>query len=483
MAMAAFALLLAAALSGALATAARSQVSGIHKIKHVIVLMMENRSFDNYFGTYPGADGLPRRHGHFSACVPDPRTNRCERPYHDSKFLNGGGAHGNSDFMADLDNGKMDGFVADAVSPLNGRWCASGGGGVCDYTSSTDVMGYHNAHEIPNYWDYAKNFTLADHMFEPTGSWSATAHLFELSEWSAKCSNGYDPSSCSSFIGTSYPLPHGNTVVYCALSPVLHIFHLARGCTPAAHAPTPTFAWTDMTYLLYKHNVSWGYFVTPGPAPDCEQGSATCQNSHVTTGTDSLWNPLPGFATVRQDKQLGNIQDTTQFLSLARMGKLPNVSWVAPDQPHSDHPPADIRSGQAFVTNIVNTVERGPQWKSTAIFLAWDDWGGFYDHVRPPVVGGYQWGFRVPAMVISPYARQGFIDHQVMTFDAYNKYIEDDYLRGQRLDPRTDGRPDPRPNVRENLSRAGDITREFNFGQQPRRPLILPLYPRGRGVV
>jgi phospholipase C len=238
-----------------------------------------------------------------------------------------------------------------------------------------------------------------------------------------------------------------------------------------------------MTYLLYTHHVSWGYFITPGGAPDCENGSGSCSPTRVSTGTDNIWNPLPGFATVRQDNQLGNIQTTRQFLTLARDGNLPAVSWIAPDQPHSDHPPADLRAGQAFVANLINTVERGPDWRSTAIFLTWDDWGGFYDHVKPPSAGGSRAGFRVPALVISPYARRGFIDHHVMSFDAYNKFIEKDFLRGQRLDPRTDGRPDPRPTVRENLSLAGDLSRDFNFSQRPSRRVILPLYPRGHAAL
>jgi phospholipase C len=119
----------------------------------------------------------------------------------------------------------------------------------------------------------------------------------------------------------------------------------------------------------------------------------------------------------------------------------------------------------------------GPQWKSTAIFLAWDDWGGFYDHVVPPAVDRYGYGLRVPSLVISPYARKGFIDHQVLSFDAYNKFIEDDFLNGQRLDPATDGRPDPRPDVRENAPLLGNLIDDFNFNQKPRRPVLLPLHP------
>jgi phospholipase C len=480
-AIAVLALLLAVALWGASPAAASS---GIHKIRHVVVLMMENRSFDNFFGTYPGADGIPRSHGHFTVCMPDPRNGGCQRPWHDSRFINGGTAHAESDFLAQLDHGRMDGFIADAEDPQGGsRWCSTGHQKVCSAAAPEDVMGYHTARELPTYWDYAKNFVLNDHMFEPVGSWSAVAHLFEVSEWSASCTNGWQPSTCQTDIDNAWPLPHGNTVVYCTLNRVLGVLHVMHGCRPPSQAPKPVFGWTDMTYLLHRHHVSWGYFVTPGPAPDCESGSSSCKPTHVSTGSDNLWNPLIGFATVRQDHELGNISTTQQFLTLARRGKLPAVSWIAPDQPHSDHPPADLRSGQEFVANAINTIERGRDWRSTAIFLAWDDWGGFYDHVKPPTVGGYQYGFRVPALVISPYARHGFIDHQPMSFDAYNKFIEDDFLGGQRLDPRTDGRPDPRPNVRENLPETGNIARDFNFHQAPRRPLILPLYPRGHGVV
>ena len=121
---------------------------------------------------------------------------------------------------------------------------------------------------------------------------------------------------------------------------------------------------------------------------------------------------------------------------------------------------------------------RGPDWKSTAIFLAWDDWGGFYDHVRPPYVDHNGYGFRVPAMVISPYARRGFVDHQTLSFDAYVKFIEDDFLGGQRLDPATDGRPDPRPDVRENNADARHLVKDFDFKQRPRPPRLLPVHPR-----
>jgi phospholipase C len=128
----------------------------------------------------------------------------------------------------------------------------------------------------------------------------------------------------------------------------------------------------------------------------------------------------------------------------------------------------------AYVSRIINAIMRSRDWNSTAIFLTWDDWGGFYDHVTPPVVDGYGYGFRVPGIVISPYARRRFIDHQRLSFDAFTKFIEDDFLGRGRLDPRTDGRPDPRPDVRENAPGLGNLVRDFNFSQRPRPPLILP---------
>jgi phospholipase C len=136
-----------------------------------------------------------------------------------------------------------------------------------------------------------------------------------------------------------------------------------------------------------------------------------------------------------------------------------------------------VSAGQTYVTGLVNAIMNSPNWKSTAIFLSWDDWGGFYDHVLPPRVDQNGYGLRVPGIVISPYARQGVIDHQTLTHDAYNKFIEDDFLGGQRLDPMTDGRPDPRPNVRESNRQLGDLMKEFDWSQSPRSPMILPVCP------
>jgi len=242
--------------------------------------------------------------------------------------------------------------------------------------------------------------------------------------------------------------------------------------------PDEDFAWTDLTYLMHLHGVSWRYYVSPGTPPDCPDGVTNCPEDDTTAhGTSPLFNPLPDFVTVHENGELANVETSGHFFRAARRGELPDVSWVVPSQANSEHPAASIDKGQAWVTRVVNSVMRGPEWSSSAIFLAWDDWGGFYDHVAPPKVDAAGYGIRVPGIVISPYARRGFVDHQVLSFDAYLRFIEDDFLGGARIDPRTDGRPDPRPNVRENAPILGDLVRDFDFTRPPRPPVLLRPYP------
>ena len=246
-----------------------------------------------------------------------------------------------------------------------------------------------------------------------------------------------------------------------------------------ANRPGPIYAWTDLTYLLHKDKVSWGYYVVTGTEPDCENdASVSCAPVKQNAKTPGIWNPLPFFDTVRNDGQLGNIQSSDNFYAQAKAGTLPAVSWVVPSGEVSEHPPAPVSFGQSYVTSLVNAVMASPDWDSTAIFLSWDDWGGFYDHVAPPSVDENGYGLRVPGIVISPYARAGYVDHQTLSFDAYDKFIEDDFLGGQRIDPRTDGRPDPRPDVREDVSILGNLVSDFDFAQAPRPPVLLPVHPK-----
>jgi phospholipase C len=430
--------------------------AGIQKIRHVIMVMQENRSFDEFFGTYPGADGIPTRNGRFTVCVPDPLRHHCVRPYHDHRDKNYGGSHEYVDAFRDIDGGKMDGFIREARRALRNGCRAHPKVPVCSRKHPPDVIGYHDAQELPNYWKYAKDFVLQDHMFEPNASSSLPTHLFMVSEWSARCSRKNDPMSCKNAVENPLAPPH------------------------EPQNPTnrkPDYAWTDLTYLLHKHQVSWRYYVFTGTQPDCSEDEMICGAVRQSAHTPGIWNPLPWFSTVRQDRQVRDVKSMRWFFRDAKHGKLPAVSWLIPSDPVSDHPPSLLTNGQAYVTSVINAVMRSPDWRSSAIFLAWDDWGGFYDHVVPPHVDHNGYGLRVPALVISPYARRGFVDHQVLSFDAYVKFIEDDFLGGQRIDPANDGRPDPRPDVRENEGVLGDVAKDFDFTQKPRRPLLLPLRP------
>ncbi|HEX9068218.1 MAG TPA: alkaline phosphatase family protein [Ktedonobacterales bacterium] len=420
------------------------------KIKHVIIIMQENRSFDSYFGTYPGANGIPMSHGVPIVCAPDPTLAQCVMPFHDPNDLNHGGPHGASNAAADINGGKMDGFIRQ----LRGKGknpCTGPNDPSCVSAASLDVMGWHDAREIPNYWAYAQHFVLQDAMFEPNASWSLPEHLFMVSGWSAKCTRPGDPMSCVNELQN-----------------------------PANNLQTQgaDYAWTDITYLLHKAHVSWAYYLSDGAEPDCENdGDITCTPKQQAAKVPGIWNPLPEFDTVRQDGELGNIQPTANYFTAAKRGALPAVSWIVPSGRVSEHPPALVSDGQAYVTGVINAAMQGPEWNSTAIFLSWDDWGGFYDHVTPSTVDQNGYGLRVPGLVISPYAKQGYIDHQTLSFDAYLKFIEDNFLGGQRLDPKTDGRPDPRPTVRENVAQLGNLMTDFDFSQAPRPPMVLPTRP------
>jgi phospholipase C len=207
----------------------------------------------------------------------------------------------------------------------------------------------------------------------------------------------------------------------------------------------PDYAWTDLTYLLFQHDVSWRYYLAEGTQPDCYNDAETCAPRAQRVGTPEIWNPLPYFDTVHQDRQIGNIQPLSQFFAAAKAGTLPQVAWIVPNGETSEHPPGRISAGQTYVTRLINATMQSPDWSSTAIFLAWDDWGGFYDHVVPPKVDGSGYGLRVPGMVISPYSRHGFIDHQTLSFDAYLKFIEDDFLVASGWIRRRTGVPTPGP--------------------------------------
>jgi phospholipase C len=288
-----------------------------------------------------------------------------------------------------------------------------------------------------------KSFTLLDHLFASTNSWSWPNHEFLVSEWAALCSS-HDPMSCSTYVGDDWPHPKSTIV-----------------------------AWTPITFMLDRANGSWKYYVADGLAPDCENDLRACPPKNQTTDVPSIWNPLLFFDAVNEAHDDRRVVYMNQFYADAQAGTLPAVTWIAPNWELSEHPPAAVSEGQAFVTSIVNAIMQDPElWSSTAIFLLWDDWGGFYDHL-PPL--RCTTTLRLPGARPrhQPVGQAGYIEHHTLSFDAYMKFVEDVFLGGRRLDPLTDGRPDSRPIVPEAATEAGDLRYEFDFDQTPAPPMLL----------
>jgi hypothetical protein len=231
------------------------------------------------------------------------------------------------------------------------------------------------------------------------------------------------------------------------------------------------YAWTDVTWLLNRQGVTWKWYNDGPTASDPDEKPVL-----------PVWNPLPHFYDVQEDNELGNVQSEAHFYDDLAKGSLPQVSWVQPNFLDSGHPRGwtsphtNFADGQAWETQLVNAVMQSRYWSNTAIFLTWDEWGGFYDHVAPIRIDQEGYGMRVPTLVISPFARPDYVDPQQLTPDAILKFVEDDFLGGQRLDPATDGRPDARPDVREAEPGLGSFMNDFDFSLNT-PAVVLPLRP------
>ena len=356
-----------------------------------------------------------------------------------------------------------------------------------------------------NYWTYAQAFLLQDKMFSPVPSYSRIAHEFLVSAWAADdCANG---APC--------PAPDPN--------------HAGNPDYPTDYQDTNTssFGWKEITSALNTHGVSWRFYRGDDWNPAlCPVGSQTCTQRCTCMGdlnptnnygncfvaganpTSDLWNPLPFFTDVQKVMGSWHGDSLQGFLSAVNTKvdgqwsdvSMPQVSWIIPGVNTSEHPNFsysangtttqndDPRPGQAYVTTLLQQIMKNTAiWNSSVVFLAWDDWGGYYDHVRPPreTINGVtkvMYGPRVPAMVLSPWLGVGKLDHQTLSFDAYLKFIEDLWLYdpngcgAQRVgDTATpacvhgtaDNRPTP---LRENQPVLGDLLNEFDFYKVVKAP-------------
>jgi hypothetical protein len=257
--------------------------------------------------------------------------------------------------------------------------------------------------------------------------------------------------------------------------------------------PGTNFPWVNLFQLLDVNGVSWKWYLGQGSEPDCDDGQMTCDPQAQVATVPSIWNPAPYFGSVKAGGApylAAHNPPIDQFLVDINAGQLPAVSWVVPINDYSEHPPRGVTGGMEYVTSMVNAVMQSPYWNNTAIFILWDDWGGFYDHVVPPNVDGnggrtpvQGFGLRVGGLMISAWARAGLVDHQVLSFDNYAVFFENLFAGGARLDPVALGNPDNRPDIRDELTQVtfpdgntapiGDLLAEFDFTQTPLSPLVL----------
>ena len=340
-------------------------------IQHVVILMMENHTFDSLFGQFPGANGITE------PAAPNPP-------------------------LADIDHTGPATIAAvagsvDSVSPR----------GRVQYSQS----------DIPNYWHYARQFGLGDNFFSSVAAASTPNHMVAF----AAQSGGIDQVT--------------DTGCGAAATTLVH----SRNAAGQEYWSYPCYNIPSLPDILQANSVTWKYYSTSG-----------------------AWD-APNFLQT-QYQSPNNDRNSNDFVTDVQNGKMAQVSFVMPpDGLPSNHPPAQLQVGEDWATTQINAVMDSQDWASTAIFLTWDDWGGFYDHVAPPQVDGYGFGPRVPLIVISPYARQGYISHAQGEFASFIKFVEWNWQL-QNL------------GQRDVLPQTSDLEDFFDWSQPPHAPDVLSLH-------
>ncbi|MGA2760491.1 MAG: alkaline phosphatase family protein, partial [Candidatus Cybelea sp.] len=375
----------------ALRPANRNTTSNPSPIKHIIIIIQENRSFDNLFSTFPNANGTTQ--GLMKTPSGDQPVTLKEVDL-DAPCDYTHSYHG---FLKAYDGGKMDGFNLE------------GGSGHC-VNKTTGMYQYVNAEQIAPYWDMAMQYVLADDMFQTQGSGSFTAHQDLIAG-----STILDQAETKSLVDIPTHLPWGCDSPAGTRTSVLRFLGSGLFKYKAHTGPFPCLNYETMRDLLDAQSVSWRYYSPP-----------------VEGGSGSEWNAFDAIKAVRDGPEWGvNVTNSdTQIFTDITDGQLPSLSWVIPDGADSDHPSQKGGdNGPSWVASVVNAVGQSSYWSSSAIVVVWDDWGGFYDHVPPPFQdswGGL--GFRVPMIVISPYALGGgsvnYVSHTQYEFGSILKFIE-----------------------------------------------------------
>jgi phospholipase C len=389
-----------------LAAATTAQLAALRdKIQHIVFIVKENRSFDNYFGTFPGAEGTT------TAVI---STGEEIRLGHTPDVMPRDLGHEWEDTHMAMDDGRMDRFDL-VTGNVNG-----------DLLSMTQ----HLDSDIPNYWNYAEHFALADHMFASLAGPSFPNHLYTV----AGTSGGVFTNPNALAWGCDAPASATVGVM------------TTDGTTSRVY---PCFEYQTVADRLQAAGVSWRYY-----APQRGQQGY-------------IWSALDAIGHVRRSSLwTDHVMADAQFLDDASNGRLPAVSWIVPDFSVSDHPSragfgdTSVCTGENWTVNHINAIMQGGNWPSTVIVLVWDDYGGFYDHVPPPSVDTYGLGPRVPMIVLSPYVKEGSISHTTYEMSSVLQLIENRF----KLKALT-----------QRDVEANSLLDMFDFSQSPAPPYVLPL--------
>jgi phospholipase C len=401
-------------------------------IKHVVLIVQENRSFDNLFNCFPGTECVTTG----KMADPNDLSKVTTVKLHPVKFINCVGEPGRTGKCGDFDHdwitaiynwNEMDGFARSTFG-------AAGGGAPVGTFPYAYI--YHN--EITPYWDMAKQYTLLDRMFPDMFGPSFTAHLSliagttSISDTRAEVDTPENlPWSCDSVEGGAT----NPTTVVAKVGPGMKGYHVAL----YGQGPGPCFTQFDtMADTLDAKGVSWKYY-----APS------------ITDAGGQIWSEFGAIKKVRYGKDWKNVvTPQTTVLTDIKNGKLADMSWVIPDMLDSDHPSSDSNKGPSWVATVVNTIGQSKYWNDTAIVVVWDDWGGWYDHVPPPQLDYDGLGIRVPALVISPYSQHGKVLHDQYQFGSILHFVEDVFSLSSL-------------NVRDATSAS--LTGTFDFTQKPNK--------------
>jgi phospholipase C len=360
-------------------------------IRHLVMLMQENHSFDNYFGTYPGADGVPT-----GTCMPvrpgNPRKG-CVEPHHLAAGPPRDHSHDHKTALRQLNGGRMDGFV----------WALE-----VRRQDGPVAMGYYDRRDLPFHWAVADQYVLFDRFFSSSLQGGDANHVF----WVA-------------------------------------------GRPEAGDGPT-------IFDRLQQRGISWKFYIG-GYDPSINSQTPPSQR-------DARWGrmlddvPILKMARFADDRRLASrIVDLDQYHRDLQDGTLPAVSFIV-NYGASEHPPGNLALGQRLVRSLINGLMASSAWRDSAFLYTYDDWGGWYDHVRPPKVDASGYGFRVPALLVSPYARRGHVDHTELDQTAGIKFIEENW----GLAP-----------LGSRDATAKTFTGAFDFSSPPRGPSLLFPDPSG----